>query len=156
MKLHGKTFRGNTGAKGGFTLTEVVITLAILGMVFEGVVLGYVRFTQMSDWSSHSLAAQSLASQGAEQARAAKWDTRAWPQGVGAGTSDELGVTSYVQINTLDVAVNGQPIIATNFISVTTVSVSPPVRQIRSDCVWKFMGRGSFTNTVVMLRAADQ
>lgn len=156
MRLSGKTIQGKAGAAGGFTLVEVVIALALLGVMFEGVVLGYIRFSQMADWSAHSLAAQSLASQGAEQARAAKWDTQAWPQGTGARQSDELGVTAYMQTNTLDLAANGQPMIATNFISITTVSVSPPVRQIRSDCVWRFMSRGLFTNTVVMLRAADQ
>ena len=156
MKSSDGNFRAKARALGGFTLVEVVITIVVLGIVFEGVVLGYVRFSQMAEWSAHSLAAQSLASQGAEQARAAKWDTQAWPQGTGKGQSDELGVTAYVQTNTLDVAENGQPMIVTNYISITTVSVSPPVRQIRSDCVWRFMGRGFFTNTLVMLRAADQ
>lgn len=142
--------------RAGFTLVETVVAVAVLGLVVEGMIQGYVKFSQHAEWSAHSLAAQSLASQGAEQARAARWDTQAWPQGVGLGQADELGVTQYSQTNTLDVPVNGQPIIATNFISITAISTNPALRQIRSDCVWSFMQRRTFTNTIIVLRAPDQ
>ena len=142
--------------RAGFTLVETVVSLAVLGVVVGGVVLGYVRFSQQAEWSAHSLAAQSLASQGAEQARSAKWDRQAWPQGIGPGQPDELGVTNYTQINTLDVPMNAQPILATNFISVSTISTNPALRQIQSDCVWSFRNGNVFTNTVVILRASDQ
>jgi type II secretory pathway pseudopilin PulG len=140
----------------GFTLVEVVLSMALLALVVEGAFLGYVKFTSQAEWSARSLAAQSLASQGAEQARSARWDPLKWPQGVGPGKSDELGLTNYQQSCTLDIAMNGQPLIATNFVSVTKVSDNPPVRQIRSDCIWSFMSRGPFTNTVILLRAPDQ
>lgn len=139
-----------------FTLAEVLISIAILGMVFGGVIAGHLTCAQRAQWSAYSLAAHSIASQGLEQARAAKWDPQAWPQSVGPGLADELGVTNYAQTATLDVPFKGQPIIVTNFISVSTVSSDPPIRQIRSDCVWTFMSRGLFTNTVITLRAADQ
>lgn len=140
----------------GFSLIEVLVALAVLALVIQGIILCYLRFTQQAEWSAHSLAAQSLASQGAEQARSAKWDTQAWPQGVGPGQSDELGLTNYAQPNTLAVGADGQPTVVTNFIGITSVSTTPPLRQIRSDCVWSFMDRGLFTNTVVMFRAPDQ
>ena len=156
MTVGKKHFQKRSSALSGFTLTEVVISVLILVTVIQGVILGYVQFTQQAEWTAHSLAAQSLASQGLEQARAAKWDLQAWPQGTGPRSSDELGATSYMQTNTLDIPMNGQPAVVTNFVSITTVSTSPALRQIRSECVWRFMNRGWFTNTVVTLRAPDQ
>ena len=139
----------------GFTLTEVVVAVAVIALTFAGVIYGYIRTTDRAEWSSYSLAAQSLAMQGVEQARAAKWDPQAWP------VVDELGVTNLTQEEPLDVPVVGEPVQATNYISVTTVSLDPPLRQLRADCVWALKSRsagiaGPFTNTAVTLRAADQ
>jgi Tfp pilus assembly protein PilV len=156
MIVRNKHFPRNRNTISGLTLAEVVMSVGILALVIQGMILGYVKLTQQAEWSARSLAAQSLAFQGAEQARAAKWDPQAWPQGTGLGSSDELGVTNYAQTGTLDIPANGQPLIVTNFVSVTTVSANPPLRQIRSDCVWRFMNRGLFTNTVITLRAPDQ
>jgi hypothetical protein len=36
------------------------------------------------------------------------------------------------------------------------ISSNPPLRQIRADCVWTFMNRRLFTNTIITLRAPDQ
>jgi prepilin-type N-terminal cleavage/methylation domain-containing protein len=140
----------------GFTLPEVLISMAVLGMVCAGVIAALLTCSQNAEWSAHSLAAQSIASQGLEQARAAKWDPQAWPQSIGPGLADELGVTNYSQTATLYIPFQGQPAMVTNFVRVTTVSFDPPIRQIRSDCVWTFMSRGLFTNTLITLRAADQ
>ena len=138
----------------GFTLAEVVVAIAIAALSFGGVIYGYVLTTDRAQWSAYSLAAQSLAMQGIEQARAAKWDPKAWP------AVDELGVTNYTQVDMLDVPVSGQAVQATNFISVTAVSQDPPLRQLRADCVWRMVNgrrsRGPFTNSVITLRTADQ
>jgi prepilin-type N-terminal cleavage/methylation domain-containing protein len=144
--------------RGGFTLAEVVVAVAVLTLMVAGLACAYVQSADRAEWSAYSLAAQSLACQGMEQARAAKWDPQAWPPGIGRGLADELGLTNYVQTNVLDLPVSGgQAAYATNFISITQVSTNPEVRQIRSDCVWRFARRGGlFTNTVITLRAADQ
>ncbi len=139
----------------GFTLAEVVVAIAVSTLAFGGVIYGYVLTADRAQWSSYSLAAQSLAMQGVEQARAAQWDPKAWPP------VDQLGVTNYTQVSTLDVPVSGQqPVQATNYISVTTVSLDPPLRQLRADCVWWLSNgrrsRGPFTNTVITLRTSDQ
>ena len=138
----------------GFTLAEVVVAIAIATLSFGGVIFGYVLTADRAQWSAYSLAAQSLAMQGVEQARAAKWDPKAWP------AVDELGVTNYTQVDLLDVPVSGQSVQATNYISVTVVSQDPPLRQLRADCVWRLLNgrrsRGPFTNTVITLRTADQ
>jgi type II secretory pathway pseudopilin PulG len=138
----------------GFTLAEVVVAIAVAALSFGGVIYGYVLTADRAQWSAYSLAAQSLAMQGVEQARGAKWDPKAWP------AVDELGVTNYTQVDVLDVPVSGQPVRATNYISVTVVSQDPPLRQLRANCVWSLRNgqrsRGPFTNTVVTLRTADQ
>ena len=134
----------------GFTLAEVVVAIGIMALLLQGLIFGYVASARRAEWTAHSLAAQSLASQGAEQARAAKWDPQAWP------IVDELPPTNLVVVETLVLPVTGKPEYATNFVRITTVSSDPPVRQIRTDCVWRFVDRGLYTNTTVMLRAPDQ
>jgi prepilin-type N-terminal cleavage/methylation domain-containing protein len=147
------SLRGN-GSVGrgadGFTLAEVVVTIAILAIVIEGVVFGYIRAAERAEWSAHSLAAQALASQAMEQVRAAKWYPQSWP------AVDEMPPADYQRTNVLDFPSSGSALLATNFISITTVSVDPPLRQVRTDCVWRFFRRGLFTNTLVTLRAPDQ
>jgi prepilin-type N-terminal cleavage/methylation domain-containing protein len=138
----------------GFTLAEVVVAIAIATLSFGGVISGYVVTADRAQWSAYSLAAQSLALQGVEQARAAKWDPKAWP------AVDELGVTNYTEVDMLDVPVSGQAVQATNYLSITVVSQDPPLRQLRADCVWSLpngrRSRGPFTNTVITYRTADQ
>ncbi len=134
----------------GFTLAEVVIALGILAIVIQGVVYGYIASARRAEWSAHSLAAQSLAAQGVEQARAAKWDPQAWP------VVDDLPPTNFMQTNVLDIPVSGKPAYATNYISVTVLSTNPELRQIRADCMWPFVNGRVYTNTVITLRAPDQ
>jgi prepilin-type N-terminal cleavage/methylation domain-containing protein len=134
----------------GFTLAEVVVAMGVFAIVIQGVIFGYVAATRRAEWSAHSLAAQSLASQGVEQARAAKWDPQGWP------AIDELPPTNYMEADILDLPVQGAPKEATNYISIVQVSVNPPLREIRADCVWTFVNGSLYTNTVVTLRAPDQ
>jgi prepilin-type N-terminal cleavage/methylation domain-containing protein len=145
---------GNPQPSKGFTLSEVVVAIAVATLSFGGVISGYVLTSDRAQWSAYSLAAHSLAMQAVEQARAAKWDPKAWP------AVDELGVTNYTQVETLDVPVSGQALLATNRVSITAVCQDPPLRQLRADCVWSLpngrRSRGPFTNTVITLRTADQ
>jgi len=148
------TFIRQRGTR-GFTLIEVLVALIIIGLTFGVVINTYVRATDRAEWSAYSLAAQSVAQQGIEQVRAAKWDPQNFP------AVDELGVTNFSQIEQLDIAASGTPVLATNYISVTTVSTSPQLRQLRADCVWMLISRqkaiaGPFTNTAVTLRGPDQ
>jgi prepilin-type N-terminal cleavage/methylation domain-containing protein len=140
----------------GFTLAEVVVSLVIATTAFGGVLYGYLLTADKAEWSAYSLAAHSVAMQGVEQARGAKWDPQAWP------SIDELGTTNFVQVVALDVPVmSGNPLMATNYVSITTESTVPPLRQLKAECVWMLPYRlgkthGPFTNTVITLRAADQ
>lgn len=145
----------------GFTLPEVCASLFITVLVFAGVIYGYISTAARAEWSSYSLAAESLAIQGVEQLRAAQWLPNSSP------VIDELGMTNlmstnYCQTNVLDVPVSGgTPVYATNYISITTPCQNPIIRQFRVDCVWMLISRptkikGPFTNTAITLRAPDQ
>jgi hypothetical protein len=111
------------------------------------------------------LAAQSFASQGAEQARDANWRPRDTPVTNGPGTMDELPPGTNIIGGTnliMDIPNGGTPtppFYVTNIITITTVSNNnPPLRQIRSDAIWTFPATGAklYTNTTILLRAPDQ
>jgi len=151
---------GGCKRSAAFTLAEVLISVVVLALVVAGILSGYVQANRMAEWSSMSLAAQSLASQGLEQARGAQWNSQAYP----AGSGDDLpSPTNYILSGTsdyaLDVPSTGSPFYATNYVLITNVTTSSgaPLRMIRSDCVWKFPTTGRyFTNTMVTYRAPDQ
>ncbi|MBI4663658.1 MAG: type II secretion system protein [Verrucomicrobia bacterium] len=135
-----------------FTLMEVVISLSISAMMVGAVITGYTLSTRRAEWSAYSLAAHSLAMQRLEQARAAKWDPNGWP------SVDELVSSNFpVQVEVLDIPISGTNLVsATNLTTISTLSTAPPLKMIRVDCVWMFLSRGPFTNTVVTYRTADQ
>ncbi len=145
--------RHNRAFRGAFTLIEVVISLAIMTLVFSGIILGLTTSSQRAEWASYNLAAQSLAQQGVEQARAATWDPLAGTPVDNCQQSNFPPVTT----NVLDVPISGTNItFATNTWTITTVATNPyPLKMIRVDCTWRFGSKG-FTNTVATLRAPDQ
>ena len=145
------------GRQAGFALAELLIAFGVLGVVFSGLIYGYVQANRMAEWTSMSLAAESYASEGAEQFRAGNWSPRAYPP------VDQTGLITTNFWDIMDVPIKGSPasndfaFFVTNYISVTTYSVNPPIRQIRSDCKWTFPLTGAVqSNTVILLRAGDQ
>jgi type II secretory pathway pseudopilin PulG len=143
----------------GFTLAEVVVSVAIFASSMAGLIYGYIHINYRAQWCSMSMAAQSLASQCVEQVRAAKWDVHAQTPGTGPGSSDELPPTNFVAIftNSLLVPATGEFVRVTNYVSVTTALVNPPVRQIRADCAWQLPFNGKwYSNTVITYRITDQ
>src|ERR1051325_11879550 len=90
-------------AERAFTLMEVVIATTISALTMAGTIYGYGLTCRRAEWAGYSLAAQSLANQGLEQARAAKWDPAA-PTPV-----DELTNSYFAtpQVNILDIPVIG-------------------------------------------------
>ncbi|MBI3414266.1 MAG: prepilin-type N-terminal cleavage/methylation domain-containing protein [Verrucomicrobia bacterium] len=145
-----KSSKPGHGTK-AFTLVEVTIAMSIAALSMGAIVNGYVISAQRAEWSAYSLAAHSLAMQRLEQTRATKWDPD------GSPAVDELiGVNFPVSINTLDIPRSGTNIVyATNFTTITTISTAPQLRMVQVDCVWKFMSRGLFTNTVATYRSVD-
>lgn len=128
------------------------MSMLILGIMVTGVVSGFTQAHKTAEWSAYSLAAQSLALQPLEQARAAKWDpTRAVPL-------DELVQSNFPnRVLVLDVPISGTNVVsATNTVWIRDVSTNPPLRSVTVECTWSFPQRGTLTNRVMTYRAPDQ
>jgi prepilin-type N-terminal cleavage/methylation domain-containing protein len=137
----------------GFSLAEVLLAIAISGVLLAAIISGFVNSSIRAEWSGYNLAAQNLAMQGVEQARAAKWDPNAYPP-------VDLLTNFSPTIAILDIPVSGTNIAyATNFFTINVISATPPVKSIQVDTVWQFRrykGFSLFTNTLMTLRAPDQ
>jgi prepilin-type N-terminal cleavage/methylation domain-containing protein len=143
--------RDRVRGRDGFTLTEVVMSLAISTLLFSGVVLAYIQSAYRAEWTGYSLAAQALAIQQVEQARAAVWDPTQTPP------KNEFTNLVTRSAALLDMPISGTNAVwATNYSTVQSVivenSVGASVYKVRVDTVWPFQ-RGAqvryFTNTVV-------
>ena len=129
--------------------------MALMALMFGGVMSAYVQTANMSEWSGYSLAAESIAAQQVEVVRAAKWDLQAWPP---------VDLTTNVPttlVLPMDLPVRGSNITyVTIFLTVNTltVSASPPVyvKMITANAVWSYRQRRLYTNTLVTYYAADQ
>jgi hypothetical protein len=149
-----------------FTLMEVTMCILIAGIVFGGILMGYIQSAKRAEWSGYSLASQAYGIQQLEQARSAVWDVSATPI-LNQITNLNLinwtysaGAWRGYSWTNIDIPYSGNNFIrATNFVIVSnvTVSVSPPVavQSVRVDTVWRFANR-IVTNTLVNYYAPDQ
>ena len=113
------------------------------------VATGSIQCMRQAEWTSHSLAANSLAAQRLEQARAATWDR-------GASIDQVVSANFPVDVEILDIPISKTNIIyATNYTTILSISTDPPLKMIRVDCVWRFLNRGLFTNMIATYRAPD-
>ena len=134
-----------------FTLIEVAVALAVSVLVMAGMFQGYTMASRRAQFSAFQLAANSMAIQQMESIVAATW--------VISGTS----VTNIfspsltnTQVNALCLPSSGTNLVyATNYATVQQISTNPPYVMVQVSCVWNFMGMGTFTNTVAVLRSPD-
>src|SRR3954464_6052267 len=113
--------------KEAFTITEVIFSLAIIGLTAGGIINGYIQSARVTDWQAHSLAAHSLAMQRVEQCRAAKWGTRASP-----GVDQLVGANFPAVVEQMDLpTVSTNASYATIYTTISTVSADPPLRMMR-------------------------
>ena len=139
------------GAAPAFTLIEVSVALAISVLVMAGMFKGYTMASRRAQYYSYQLAANAMAMQQMESIIAANW--------VVSGTS----VTNVfspsltnMQISPLCLPISATNLVyATNYATVTQISTNPPYLMVQVSCVWNFMGMGTFTNTVAVLRSPD-
>jgi type II secretory pathway pseudopilin PulG len=153
-----------------FTLAEVVMAVAIAALIFGGILAGNVQLTKRAEWSGQSLAAQALAIQQLEQARAALWDesqtknelTNLNLSGWTYDTSTKVG-KGYSWAN-LDLPIAGTNYIrATNYVTVTLLTnvtglPAIKVQMVQVDTVWRFLGFGGtrlYTNRIATYYAPD-
>jgi hypothetical protein len=40
--------------------------------------------------------------------------------------------------------------------TISQISLTPPIRDVRVDCIWQFRGAEFITNTIETIRAPDQ
>ena len=134
------------------TLAEVAVSVAIGGMIFGGVLTGYMQSATRSQWAAYNLAGHSLAMQRLECARATKWDTQAWPP-VDGLVAANFPVTTAV----LDAPMAGTNLVmATSTVFITSISTDPPLKMIRVETVWPFRNGKTFTNITATYRSPDQ
>jgi type II secretory pathway pseudopilin PulG len=138
----------------GMTLAEVVVALSIAGLTVASLVGGYISSTVAAEKASLSLAANTRALERLEDTHAASWNVAASP------VIDKLVATNFPTVAViLDLSGQGSgTTYGTNYTTISQVSVTPPLRRIRVDCVWRFQNRQSstvYTNTVETLRGPD-
>ena len=168
-RCSGKAVAGARAA--GFTLVEVVMSTAIVALVFGGIITAYIQSGMRVQWSGYSLAAQSLATSILEQAKSGVWDpAQAVPINNLTnlnllGTSYNATTQTYTGYSTaiLDVPYsNTNYTVATNYVTVQLLYVSGvtnvQMQFVRVDSVWPFQLRKAnlyFTNTVCTMVAPD-
>jgi hypothetical protein len=156
-----------------FTLAEVVMAVAIAALVFGGILAANVQLTKRAEWSGQSLAAQALAIQQLEQARAGVWDDTTGVQQrneltnlnlVGWTYNAATGVGKGYSWSDLDLPIAGTNYIrATNYVTVTlltNVTGLPAIKlqMVQVDTVWRFLGFGAtrlYTNRLATYYAPD-
>ena len=161
----------STRRRRGFTLVEVVFALAIVVVVFSGVIVAYTQASYRAEWTGYSLAAESLAIKQIEQARSARWDP-ANPNGQvleiyslnlqNSNLTSQV-LTGYTWTN-LDLPSSGNinALRATNYVTVKPVTPVPSNANgsnlmVRVDTVWAFTWKKTklYTNTVCTFLAPD-
>ncbi len=139
------------GKAHAFTLIEIAVALAVSVLVMAGMFKGYTMASRRAQYSSFQLAAEAMAMQQMESIVAASW--------VISGTSITNMFSpslTNTQVNALCVPSSGTNLIfATNYATVKQISTYPPYAMVEVNCVWSFMGMGTFTNTVAVLRSPN-
>jgi hypothetical protein len=139
------------------TLVEVVVALAITGLMVAGIVEGYIFCTTSTVKDSLYMAANARAMERLEETRSAIWAPyRAQPV-------DELITNNFPdQTVTLDLSASSSTqTLAILHTDISTISpsssspLSPPVRKVHVDCIWQFQGV-EITNSIETCRAPDQ
>lgn len=140
------------------SLTEVLISVVIVAIVFGTIINGHLVGAKRTEWTGCSLAAQSSGVEFLEQARAAVWDISVNKNEVtnmtllskkyNSSTATWTGYTT----NIMDIPWKGTNyVIATNYVSIQDIfannlsNVPVHLMVVRVDTVWPFKGWGNFT-----------
>lgn len=157
IRLSDGAGRAFPSAEAGMTLAEVLIAVAIFALVFGSVLTGLTQARYRAAWASLNLEAAKFSERRFEQVQNAPWDPTALIPTNGITSNnfptvtvdlmDYTGAGSLLATNTVRIDVQ------TNVVS-TTINTQYMV--ITSTVVWRYRGRGPFTNMVTSIRAPDQ
>ncbi|MFZ1074210.1 MAG: prepilin-type N-terminal cleavage/methylation domain-containing protein [Verrucomicrobiia bacterium] len=138
--------------RAGMTLVEVIIALAIAGLMVAGIVSGYIYCTTSAAKAELAQAANARAMERIEETRSAQWDTSSYP------TTNQLVATNFPdEVVSLDLSgTNAGGTTATIQTYITQISTNPPFTKIHVDCIWQFQGAELITNSIETIRAPDQ
>jgi len=123
----------NLKSVSGFTLIEVMISVLILAMYIGSMITGYIVVSHRAEWSIQSSTAHNFSRNRLEQFRGGRWSTLSLPP------MDELIPSNFPPI---DMGLN-----MTNYLTIITISINPPVKMVKSDTVWSSSGK-LFTNSL--------
>jgi hypothetical protein len=155
--MHLPGIRGVKGRTAAFTLVEVVISTFIIMLLFGAIIGGYIQTSYRAEWSGYSLAAQALAVQELEGAKAAVWDTQQSP------VNDEFQRLPRLSTALLDLPVSGTNfVLATVTNSITLITNVPNTQysnyMVKVSVIWPFRWKSQtvyFTNTIANYYAPD-
>ena len=135
------------------TLAEVLIAIAIFALVFGSVLTGLTQARYRANWASLNLEAAKFAEQRYEQIQNASWEPTASPA-VDEVISNNFPTTT---ANLMDYTAR-RFLIATNTVRIDALpnASNPQYKVITCTIVWRYRGRGPFTNTIASIRAPDQ
>jgi hypothetical protein len=130
---------------------EIAVALAISVLVMAGMFKGYTMASHRAQFSAFQLAANTMAMKQMESIVAATWVIS------GTSVTNIFSPTlTNTQVNALCLPSSGTNLVyATNYATVRQISTYPPYLMVQVSCVWSFMGMGTFTNTVGVLRSPD-
>lgn len=148
---------GSKAPAAAFTLAEVVVCVFIIMLLFAGILTGYVQASYRAEWSGYSLAAQALAVQELESAKAAVWDTQQSP------VKDEIRLLPPVSTALLDLPVSGTNYVWATVTDTVTLITNIPNGQysnymVKVSVIWPFRWKSQtvyFTNTIADYYAPD-
>jgi Na+/glutamate symporter len=138
-----------------FTLVEVVVCVFIMMLLFGAIISAFIQASYRAEWSGYSLAAQALAVQELESAKAAVWDTQQTP------VNDEISRLPRSSKALLDLPVSGTNFVwatVTNIITLIPSSGQYSNYMVKVSVTWPFRWKSQtvyFTNTIVNYYAPD-
>jgi prepilin-type N-terminal cleavage/methylation domain-containing protein len=138
--------------RAGMTLVEVIVALAITGLMVAGIIRGYVYCATSAVRAELAQEANAKAMQRIEETRSAQWNTSS------SLAADLLVPTNFPDVPvTLDMpGTNTNGTSATIKTTISQISLTPPLKKIRVDCIWQFRGAEWVTNSIETIRAPDQ
>jgi prepilin-type N-terminal cleavage/methylation domain-containing protein len=133
----------------GMTLVEVTVAMAITGLAVGGIINGYNFCTSSARKAALLQAANARAMERIEETRSAIWDTAQYP------VVDQLAASNFPsKVVTLDLSGSGGvSTTATVQTEISQISLNPPLKRVRVDCLWQHRGGQWVTNTVESCRA---